>query len=86
MPHVAGGGLGSFNHRFAQPTAFCTQHEHHDCWADRFPFAYETQTDSLSGRSAGLLQRAVASKTAPRVMHTQSSTEYWTRGGSLVHT
>ncbi|MCA9163631.1 MAG: hypothetical protein KDA62_11650 [Planctomycetales bacterium] len=86
MPHVAGGGLGSFNHRFAQPTAFCTQHEHHDCWADRFPFAYETQTDSLSGRTAGLLQRAVASKTAPRVMHTQSSTEYWTRGGSLVHT
>lgn len=86
MPHVAGGGLGSFNHRFAQPTRHVTQHDHHDYPADRFPFAYETQTDPYSERSAGILDKAIASGTAPFVMHTQSAAEYWTRSGSLPHT
>jgi hypothetical protein len=86
MPHVAGGGLGSFNHRFAQPTAFNTQHEMHDWPCDRFPFAYETQKDPLTGRLDGILQRVDAARASPKVMHTQSSAEYWTRSGSLVHT
>lgn len=86
MPHVAGGGLGSFNHRFAQPTRHVTQHDHHDYPADRFPFAYETQCDPLSGRVDGILRRAELSGTAPLVMHTQSAAEYWTRSGSLPHT
>lgn len=86
IPHVAGGGLGSFNHRFAQPTRHVTQHDHHDYPADRFPFAYETQTDPLTGRVAGILDKATASETAPYVMHTQSAAEYWTRSGSLPHT
>jgi hypothetical protein len=86
MPHVAGAGLGSFNHRFAQPTRHVQQHDHHDYPADRFPFAYEEQTDPLSGQTDGLLRRAAASGTMPLVMHTQSTGEYWTRSGSLVHT
>jgi hypothetical protein len=86
MPHVAGAGLGSFNHRFAQPTRHVQQHDHHDYPADRFPFAYDEQHDPLSGQTDGLLKRAVASRTAPLVMHTQSAGEYWTRSGSLVHT
>lgn len=86
IPHVAGGGLGSFNHRFAQPTRHVTQHDHHDYPADRFPFTYETQTDPLSGATDGILKRAQATSTAPFVLHTQSSAEYWTRSGSLVHT
>ena len=86
IPHVAGGGLGSFNHRFAQPTRHSNQHDHHDYPPDRFPFAYETQLDPLSGREDGILKRSLATKTAPRVMHTQSAAEYWTRCGSLVHT
>ena len=86
MPHVAGGGLGSFNHRFAQPTAFSTQHNLSDWPTDRFPFAYETQTDPVTQRTDGIMCRAVESKTAPNVMHTQSSAEYWSRAGSLVHT
>ncbi len=86
MPHVAGGGLGSFNHRFAQPTAFVTQHEHHDWHTDRFPFAYETQKDPLSGRTDGILKRLQERGKVPLVMHTQSAAEYWTRSGSLVHT
>lgn len=86
MPHVAGGGLGSFNHRFAQPTAFSTQHNLADWPTDRFPFAYETQTDPLSHRTDGIMQRLAGTKAEPKVMHTQSSAEYWSRAGSLVHT
>lgn len=86
MPHVAGGGLGSFNHRFAQPTRHVTQHDHHDYPADRFPFAYETQCDPVSGQVDGILRRAERTGTAPLVMHTQSAAEYWTRSGSLPHT
>lgn len=86
IPHVAGGGLGSFNHRFAQPTRHSNQHDHHDYPPDRFPFAYETQTDPLSGQTDGILRRALATKTAPFVIHTQSTGEYWTRSGSLTHT
>lgn len=86
MPHVAGAGLGSFNHRFAQPTAFNTQHELRDFCSDRFPFSYEDQKDHFSGRTDGILKRARATKTQPLVMHTQSSAEYWTRAGSLPHT
>ncbi len=86
MPHVAGGGLGSFNHRFAQPTAYSTQHNMSDWPPDRFPFAYETQTDPLSQQTDGIMQRVAKTKTAPKVMHTQSAAEYWSRAGSLVHT
>jgi hypothetical protein len=81
IPHVAGGGLGSFNHRFAQPTRHTNQHDHHDYPGDRFPFAYERQTDPLSGLSS-----QVGSEEDCLVLHTQSSAEYWTRAGSLPHT
>lgn len=86
IPHVSGSGMGSFNHRFAQPTRHAGQHDHHDYPPDRFPFAYGTQTDPLSGLTEGILDRSRASGTAPLVMHTQSSSEYWNRSGSLSHT
>lgn len=86
IPHVSGSGMGSFNHRFAQPTRHAGQHDHHDYPPDRFPFAYETQSDPLSGLTEGILARSAKSGTAPLVMHTQSASEYWHRSGSLVHT
>jgi len=86
IPHVAGGGLGSFNHRFAQPTAYNTQQEYHDWPCDRFPFTYGRQTDPITHRVDGILDRAIADDVVPYVLHTQSSAEYWSRSGSLVHT
>jgi hypothetical protein len=86
MPHVAGGGLGFFNHRFAQPTRHNGQHEEHLYPGDMFPFTYGTMTDPLSTRHDGILRVYENSKCMPRVMHTQSATEYWQRSGSLVHT
>lgn len=86
IPHVSGSGLGSFNHRFAQPTRHAGQHDHDDSIADRFPFTYGPATDPLTGRKDSILAKALATNTAPYVMHTQSAAEYWTRSGSLSHT
>src|SRR2546429_9616184 len=88
MPHVAGGGLGHFNHRFAQPTRHNAQHEEHLYPTDRFPFTYGLSLDPFTKRADGILQRLEeeAPKAIPKVMHTQSAAEYWHRSGSLVHT
>jgi len=86
IPHVAGGGLGSFNHRFAQPTTYNSQQEYHEWPSDRFPFTYETQTDAMTGRVDGILKQATEDDVVPYVLHTQSSAEYWSRSGSLAHT
>ncbi len=85
MPHVAGGGLGFFNHRFAQPTRHNAQHEDHLYPADVFPFTYGPSTDPFTKRTLGILDANAAGK-LPKVMHTQSAAEYWHRSGSLVHT
>ena len=86
MPVIAGGGQGFFNHRFASPTRTNTQHTGHLYPADMFPFAYGDETDPFTGRRDGLLRRARASGTLPRVMHLDSASEYWHRSGSLVVT
>lgn len=86
ISHVAGGGLGSFNHRFASPTRTNGQHEEHLFAADYFPFTYGESEDPFTKQVDGILKKCRATKTAPKVMHTQSSSEYWHRSGSLVHT
>lgn len=86
IPHVAGGGLGFFNHRFAAPTRYATQHTNHLFPCDYFPFAYAVQTDHLTGKKDGLLVQARAADVVPKIMHIQNSAEYWNRSGSLVHT
>lgn len=88
LPHVAGGGLGSFNHRFAQPTRHNGQHENHLYPADGFPFTYGDTADGFTRRTDGLLRRLRAedAKLLPKVMQTNSMAEYWHRAGSLIHT
>lgn len=84
MPHVSGAGGKWLNQRFANAVvAGGQQHEDHYCPADRFPFAYGECTDPNSGKTDSILKRA---DTDPLVIHTQTSTEYWQRRGSLVHT
>ncbi len=86
IPHVAGGGLGFFNHRFAQPTRHNGQHEDHHYPADVFPFTYGPSTDPFTKKTDSILGIYAKSKTQPKVMHTQSAAEYWHRAGSLLHT
>jgi hypothetical protein len=83
MPHVAGAGRATLNYRFAQPGRYPRQHEEHLYPSDQFPFAYAMSTDPWSGQTDAILQRP---ETDPLVLHTQTSSEYWQRRGSLVHT
>ncbi len=86
IPHVAGGGLGFFNHRFASPTRYNSQHVNHDFPCDMFPFTYSEQQAPHTGRTDSLLRRARAANVVPKIMHVQTSAEYWHRSGSLAHT
>ena len=86
IPHVAGAGLGFFNHRFAQPNRHNGQHEDHLFPSDVFPFTYGPSTDPFTKQTDSILGVYEKSKTQPKVMHTQSAAEYWHRAGSLVHT
>ncbi|MBW2061526.1 MAG: hypothetical protein JRI95_08200 [Deltaproteobacteria bacterium] len=84
LPHVSGGGLMWMHHRFANLTASAGQaYMEHFIYSDRFPFSYASCTDHLTGKTDAILKRP---DTDPLVIHTQTSTEYWERHGSLVHT
>jgi Alpha/beta hydrolase domain len=86
LVHVAGAGKGSFNHRFAQTTRHPSQLEDHEYPADFFPFATTPTRDPVSGASGDVLARARAAGAVPRLVYTTTSTEYWTRAASLLHT
>lgn len=86
IPVIAGSGYGMFNNRFAMPTRTNGQHSNHLYPNDLFPFTYGESTDPFTGRRDSILGKARASNTVPKVMHIQTSNEYWVRGGSLPHT
>jgi hypothetical protein len=86
MPHVGGGGKGLFNGRFVQTTRHGSQHEDNLYPSDFFPFTTVPQRDPASGEEGSLLDRARALGHVPRVFFTETSTEYWSRAGSLLHT
>jgi hypothetical protein len=84
ISHVSGAGRGLFNHRFGMATLCATQHENRLTPSESFPFTTAPQTDPLTGRSGEILARARGH--VPKIFFTQTSTEYWTRGASLLHT
>jgi hypothetical protein len=83
FPQVAVGGGIFLDYRFARPTYYPRQHENHLYPQDQFPFAYCISSDPLTGKTDGILKRP---NTDPFVIHIMSSSEYWQRRGSLVHT
>lgn len=86
VPVIAGAGFGMFNNRFAMPTRTNGQESNQFYPNDLFPFTYGDSTDPFTGQTDGILRKARASNTVPKVMHIQTSNEYWLRGGSLPHT
>ncbi|HJT18706.1 MAG TPA: alpha/beta hydrolase domain-containing protein [Thermoanaerobaculia bacterium] len=84
--HVAGSGRGSFNGRFQQPSRDSEPLSPLFYPNDLFPFADLPMKDPLSGRTEGLLDKAVAEKVVPKIFYTNTSYEYWSRGESLCHT
>ena len=85
MPHVAGGGRGSFNIRFAQPSRDGHPFFNQLYPSDIFPFSDVTQSDPETDTRDGLLA-GIEPRHMPKVFHTNSSYEYWGRSASLIHT
>ena len=85
MAHVAGGGRGSFNHRFAQPSRDGHPFLNKLYPSDIFPFTDVVQHDPETDMRDGLLA-GIQPGHMPKVFYTNSSYEYWGRAASLIHT
>ena len=83
LPHIAGAGKIPMNRYSNLSIAAARDYEDHDHPSDLFPFSYAHSQDHLTGAEDAILKRPA---TDPKVIHTQSSAEYWSRRGSLVHT
>ena len=83
LTHVAGAGRLALNHRFSQPGRYPRRHEDHLYPSDAFPFSYGPTVDPASGREDAICRRPDSD---PKILHTQTSSEYWNRCGALAHT
>jgi hypothetical protein len=83
LSHVAGAGKVFANHRFAMPGRTATQHEDRLYPENWFPFGNVVTTDPFSGSRGAILK---GRPTDPLVIEVNTSTEYWQKGASLVHT
>jgi hypothetical protein len=79
--HVPGALRLYLNYRFAQPNPFTQQHRERYVPDVNFPVTYAVTRDSLSGREDGILKRPA---TDPKVIHTDTSNEYWQFRASLL--
>ncbi len=84
-PHI-GGGLMPLNVRFGQAYRAWGEQTDHTYPAYEFPFTYGSQTDPLTGRTGGLLDRCTASNTCPKVFHVATVLEMWEGRQSLGFT
>jgi hypothetical protein len=84
--HVGAAGRGLFNSRFAQTTRHGSHHEDNLYPADIFPFATVPSDDPLTGQRGDALAAVRKSGRLPKIFFTETSTEYWARAGSLLHT
>jgi hypothetical protein len=82
MSHVAGAGKVFANHRFGMPGRTATQHEDRLYPENWFPFGNAVTTDPFSRKTGAILR---GDPTDPLVIETNSSTEYWQKGASLIH-
>jgi hypothetical protein len=83
LSHVAGAGKVFANHRFSMPGRTATQHEDRLYPENWFPFSTASTADPVSGRIAALLSGTADD---PKIIETNSATEYWQKGASLIHT
>ena len=84
--HVAGGGKGGFDYRFAMPTRHFSVLEDHIYPTDFFPFATVSARDSVTGAEGSILDRARALGAVPKLFYVNNSSEYWNRAASLIAT
>ena len=85
MPLIAGSRKSFVNARFAQPNRNSTQHLDHLTYGDQFPFSYGVTTDPVSGRMDGIFARCQQTSTCPKLMHVDSSVEFWQGRANRMH-
>lgn len=86
MPLIAGSRKSFVNARFSQPGRYSTQHIDHLTYGDQFPFSYAVTTDPVGGATDGIFARCQQTATCPKLMHVDSSLEFWQGRASLVVT
>lgn len=84
--NVAGGGRGSFNHQFAQPSRDARPFFNFFYPTDIFPFTDLPQTDPVTNLTDGILVRAQKDGVTPKIFYTNAEYEYYGRAASLMHT
>jgi hypothetical protein len=81
--HIAGVGRLFFNVPFGQPARTNTQHEDNHAPEAWFPFSTAVQEDPHTGKTGGLFR---GDDSDPKLIETNTSTEYWQKGASLLTT
>ncbi|MBI3527578.1 MAG: hypothetical protein HY067_06370 [Betaproteobacteria bacterium] len=79
--HVAGVQKLYLNYRFAQPNPFTQQHRERYVPDTNFPRQYAVRVNPFNRLPDGILKRP---KTDPKIIHTDTSNEYWQFRASLT--
>jgi hypothetical protein len=83
LAHISGVGRVFLNEEYGQPARTNTQHEDHLFPENEFPFSAASTTDPVTGRTGALFRNDGFD---PLLIETNTSTEYWQKGASLLHT
>jgi hypothetical protein len=83
LAHISGVGRVFHNAEFGQPFRTNTQHEDHTYPENEFPFSAANLKDPVTGKSGSLFRHDGFD---PLLIETNTSTEYWQKGASLLHT
>lgn len=83
VAHTAGAGGAFLNAEFGQPSRTSTQHEDRTFPENAFPFSTARMTDPVTGKTGSLFRNDGFD---PLWMETNTSTEYWQKGASLLVT
>jgi len=82
-PHI-GSVRNYINVRFSQPGRLAgTQHTEQQYPGPEGPLTYGDSLDPFTGQRSGVLDRCLATKTCPKIIHTMSDIEYWESSGAF---
>ena len=83
LAHISGVGRVFMNEPFGMPARTNTQHEDHTYPENAFPFSVTTTRDPVTGKRGSLFHHDGFD---PLLIEVNTSTEYWQKGASLLHT
>ena len=85
--HIPGAHKLFLNYRFAQPNPFSVPHRDRYVPDVNFPVTYQVGPDPLGEfEPDGILRRCLMTNTCPKIIHTDTSTEYWVFRSALLNT